>query len=478
MTNNQNSVKEYIGARYVPIFYDDGAGGSEWTDAVDYEPLTIVIHEGNSFTSRQYVPAGIPITNTAYWLETGNWNSQIESYRREVLQFADDIQAAARAAATAQQTADNAHTAAGNAQRTANTGVETATDNASEIAVIKGRGIFAGKLITIGDSYDQGWTPDGINTGWGTVLAEMCGCTGHIDRNIGGCGFVTAHDGTTFYTLLQSAVNSIPTAEKADYTAVIIGGGFNDGGATPSQALGAITNCANYVKNNLPNAQLVIAFMPWSRHPDSVGGVQRRNTLHSYQAGTIGNRCRFISDAYMALAVKEATRMATDGRHPTQEGQNAIAQHIYNVCQGGNMQYFTPETTLVQGNLICCIKNDILEFNKFGGGWLTLENVVEDQLNGGKRGEIHFDVDMPFYPPDGKAVYNGASMPVVVSCLYEGGSQFFEATACLRIRTNRIIDVYLTAVRDDHLNWVSGATYVPSTIFIPQGCFQFPIMDL
>ena len=476
---NEISIKEYIGARYVPQFYDDGEGGAEWKQNERYEPLTVVLYEGNSYTSRQYVPEGISITNTNYWLETGNWNSQIESYRLEVLQFADNIQEASQAAAAAQQTADNAHTAADNAQRAANAGIEASTNNASDISAIEGRGIFAGKLITIGDSYDQGWTPDGINTGWGVVLAEMCGCTGHIDRNIGGCGFVQAINGTTFYTLLQNAVNSIPSAERADYTAVVIGGGFNDGGATPSQALGAITNCSNYVKNNLPNAQLVIAFMPWSRYPDTIGGVQRRNALYAWQAGTVGNRCRFISDCYKALAIKEATRMATDGRHPTQEGQNAIAQHIYNVCQGGSMNYYSPETTLVSQQIICTIKNDIFEICKFGGAFLNLENVTAKQFNGGKHAEIHFDTAMPFYPPDGKAVYNGVTVNCIVSCSREGSetNMFFNCIATLRIRTNQIIDVYLTSVNDTNTNWLSPA-YVPVSIFIPQGCWQFPIIDL
>lgn len=81
------AIREYIGARYVPKFYDDGQGGAEWTNTVEYEPLTIVQYQGNSYTSRQYVPVGIAITDTRYWLLTGNWQSQIEQYRQEVYTF-------------------------------------------------------------------------------------------------------------------------------------------------------------------------------------------------------------------------------------------------------------------------------------------------------------------------------------------------------------------------------------------------------
>lgn len=72
-------VRQYIGARYVPLF----AKPAEWENTRTYEPLTIVLHEGNSYTSRQYVPTGIDIGNNEYWALTGNYNAQIESYRKD-----------------------------------------------------------------------------------------------------------------------------------------------------------------------------------------------------------------------------------------------------------------------------------------------------------------------------------------------------------------------------------------------------------
>jgi hypothetical protein len=72
---------QYIGSRYVPIFADP----AEWNSTRTYEPLTIVLNEGNSYTSRQFVPVGVAITNTEYWLETGNYNAQVEQYRNEAI---------------------------------------------------------------------------------------------------------------------------------------------------------------------------------------------------------------------------------------------------------------------------------------------------------------------------------------------------------------------------------------------------------
>lgn len=74
------AVTQYIGARYVPLFADP----MQWDSEKTYEPLTIVYDGGNSYTSRQYVPAGIQIDDDDYWALTGNYNAQIEQYRAEV----------------------------------------------------------------------------------------------------------------------------------------------------------------------------------------------------------------------------------------------------------------------------------------------------------------------------------------------------------------------------------------------------------
>lgn len=78
---------KYVGARYVPLFADP----AEWNINSTYEPLTIVLNEGNSYTSKQYVPVGIQIDNEEYWALTGNYNAQVEQYRQEVQRLADKL---------------------------------------------------------------------------------------------------------------------------------------------------------------------------------------------------------------------------------------------------------------------------------------------------------------------------------------------------------------------------------------------------
>lgn len=80
-------VTQYVGARYVPLF----ANPAQWSSEREYEPLTIVLYKGNSFTSMQYVPVGIDITNEEFWAQTGNYNAQIEQYRQEVREYTKKV---------------------------------------------------------------------------------------------------------------------------------------------------------------------------------------------------------------------------------------------------------------------------------------------------------------------------------------------------------------------------------------------------
>ena len=54
-------MRRYIGERYVPIV--DGA----WDITKTYEPLTMVSNSNNIYISKNYVPAGVNISDTDYW---------------------------------------------------------------------------------------------------------------------------------------------------------------------------------------------------------------------------------------------------------------------------------------------------------------------------------------------------------------------------------------------------------------------------
>lgn len=256
------SVREYIGARYVPLFMGD------WDSTVNYEPLSIVSSQGNSYTSRQYVPAGTLLTNNEYWALTGNYNAQIEQYRQEVTNLSStvggyraDIDANAQAIEDEATTRETADTALGNRiteiesgsagsiqslQTAINTeradriqadaGIVTRFDNyynkvESDERYALRQASTDDLLVCIGDSILAGWSdenPGGINA-WDTYLAAALGYESEnvFKNGIGGSGFAS---GTTFAQMVPTMKSRIEAANKSanDVKLVIVGGGVND----------------------------------------------------------------------------------------------------------------------------------------------------------------------------------------------------------------------------------------------------------
>jgi chromosome segregation ATPase len=71
----------------VPIFADP----IEWDNRRSYESLTIVTHDGESYTSKCNVGPGVDITNTRYWAKTGAYNAQVEQYKNEVKDLSSQV---------------------------------------------------------------------------------------------------------------------------------------------------------------------------------------------------------------------------------------------------------------------------------------------------------------------------------------------------------------------------------------------------
>ena len=75
----------YIGHRYVPLLV------GEWDKSIQYEGLSIVTFKGASYTSKKMTPPGIDIKNEEFWVLTGNYDAQVEYYRKETERVANDL---------------------------------------------------------------------------------------------------------------------------------------------------------------------------------------------------------------------------------------------------------------------------------------------------------------------------------------------------------------------------------------------------
>lgn len=308
----ENSVKEYIGARYVPLFYDDGHGGAQWTNTVEYEPLTIVVYEGNSFTSRQYVPVGVSINDTRYWLETGNWNSQIEQYRQEVLSFDGRITTAqttaagaATAAAAAQTTANTANTAAGTAQTTADGAVAVNNVQNARLDALE-REAQITDLVTIGDSWADGWNGTETITPWETYTRAALGNPTMYTNHQGGAGFWKVNQyGNNFQSLMEELANGMTEEQRLRVKYVLIAGGVNDATAADyNDVRSAVFDCCVSARNLFANAKVYVAGISLMGLQSYTNVANMQQILTAYQHGCAGGGAGYITNSEF-IAVSE-----------------------------------------------------------------------------------------------------------------------------------------------------------------------------
>ena len=274
-----SGVREYIGARYVPVF----ANPPEWNDTRRYEPLTIVLHKGNSFTSTQYVPTGIDISNTEYWLETGNWNAQIEAYREEVLRFdaritqnANGIEANMAAIASEATARENADTAIRNlitAEETARTAADTElrSDLNAAIAAMNQQNIlslYKGKnCVWVGDSFTTGVGADPNEKRVSTVFCNAMGMT-EFNYGVGASGWIWGTAANKPYiTQVQNAYDAMTQEQRKNTAMVVLPGTSTDvsHGSSSQQIGAAATLCAKKASDLFPNAVIYVIPMIWDK---------------------------------------------------------------------------------------------------------------------------------------------------------------------------------------------------------------------
>ena len=91
------ATRQYIGARYVPKFYENSVDGStQWEPNVVYPPLTYVtLANGHMYISKKRVPAtvGTPASNVTYWLDVGDYNGFISQLQDEIDELNSVVQA-------------------------------------------------------------------------------------------------------------------------------------------------------------------------------------------------------------------------------------------------------------------------------------------------------------------------------------------------------------------------------------------------
>lgn len=187
------------------------------------------------------------------------------------------------------------------------------------------------KIVLIGDSYDEGYTPDGNVTGWGELLtAKMPYCT-FVNKYSGGAGFAhkSASTGKVFLDLLNEAGNSQTEAERNNVSMVLVAGGFNDRDQTKGDLANAMNNFATRCRTLYPYAECVYAFIGWS---SSSANRNQLRTLCSNLRDCRTSGIKIITST--AFTLHDYSYFSSDGIHPNSSGQSAIANTLCGVILG------------------------------------------------------------------------------------------------------------------------------------------------
>lgn len=411
-------VRQYVGARYVPVFADP----LEWSDAIGYDPLTVVLHEGNSYTSRQSVPVGIDIGNATYWAETGNYNAQIEAYRQEVLAYDGRITANANAiTVNANAIAANASAIAAETQARIDGDDELALriDSLSKLTPVQVENDR--NAVFIGDSFMA--PTESYPQKLAYFTAQLMGWTMY-NYAYGGSGWVDeAGASMNFYHQIQKAAQQIgiPVAD-VDY--IVIGGGFNDwNDPTPltyQQLYSAAVQTIKEARLQFPNAQIIAIPMMFRNY----GVDTHMHDLYSAIVAGIaasGVAVKVIKDAYMwQLGFKNV-----DGVHPTVELYKIMAQYVASKVMGGDVKTSRLYSQTLSGGGISTTLNFIIEDGMVNA---CLDAVDLPELKAGQQVTVAAQVFLTCAAPTAKrlVVVNLSSEPVG-QFIWSGSSILFHA---------------------------------------------------
>ena len=190
-------------------------------------------------------------------------------------------------------------------------------ENAQDIAEIQRR-----KFLLVGDSFLQGYSPDGNVMSWGEFFLNTSNYTGkRIYR--GGASFSNYNN--SFYSLINEETTT-------DYTDVIIMGGYNDKDGSFDSIVSGISDTITLIKSKFPSLKnIYIGMCASSTLFDDINKLA--SVLYAYIHGAKINNCKYLNGVEFSLLLK--SYFSSDGVHPTQVGQYAIALNLLNAFYTG-----------------------------------------------------------------------------------------------------------------------------------------------
>lgn len=181
-------------------------------------------------------------------------------------------------------------------------------------------------LVAIGDSYFEGFrTTTPATDSMVAVASNRLGTTLH-NFAVGGSGFITVGNGSTFSQQINTAASRLG-ADVSKVRYVVIGGGRNDNATSLTTAKVADT-IANAV-SKFPGAEIWVFPMLWDNTWPTFAEMKKLSTI---QEGCLGKNCHVVPYC-ITWGMFNGTWM-TD-IHPNTVGSRYYGQYIASAIMGG-----------------------------------------------------------------------------------------------------------------------------------------------
>ena len=329
--------------------------------------------------------------------------------------------------------------------------------------------------ILVGDSYAVGYTPEGNVTGWTTLLNSLLG--EHMYAKIEQSGAGLSNKMTGEYNL-TTRITSLTNSDAVDSIICCCGRNDIDGDNVNGINQG-IKDFVNACHTKFKNAKVYIGFIGWDLNKTE---WTQNKSLYLCQAiaayKNVNADYVYINTDFI---LRQRSYMASDGKHPNQDGQNALAYGIKCALYGGIPEFSKPFKQHIYKDQYS--NNNYIINETFTGGITFLQFLWNNTVIFGGPSEsitlsgyeltIVKNIELEYLVP---SYYNLTTMHAnILLKITDGAYYVMNVPLYFKDRADGTYDLIMPLVqtRTDGVTWASGT--IQSIVFYGSNAIGNPL---
>lgn len=323
------------------------------------------------------------------------------------------------------------------------------------------------KYVFVGDSYLEGYNPDGNVTSWGNLVKSYLELSDSqvVMSYLGGSSFA----GSKPFTNLINKLTNDNTV-----TDVVICGGFNDRTFNRTQIKTGMVAFKNAVISKFPNAKIHLGFIGWSSNPEYLYSLYNTFINYKWCSNELGiemfSGCEYSLHNYFNM-------FSTDKIHPNLTGQESIARNLVNCILNGSCDVkYTyssigfvasgdcTEITGSTSNLSTIINNDIVQVSSQGRIIFNINNISYTA-----SGTLDIEVATL---TNGHIIGNNYKInSIPVQLIIHGDSKYYNATGIIIFRNGKMY-ISFALVNNENNNYQDFVSLDEIQMLAFSGCLD------